>query len=299
MAFAMWDTFFNLFLLAFWFHLWTGSDFRLSYNPYLGTFRRLTNAVIAFLKPAFVVLSERAVALVAILMLLTLRAFAAPHTDSGWILHVGFEWRQPQEGDMGSFLIFTLLSFAVFLFRLWSFAIVFLRTDAHDAQQQPTSALHALCEPFVRIPYLWRPPALLAFGMILVAALSLSGPPTHLSPYTQGLVVLPSPSASPTFIVGCLISAMRGWVEVLSLLVQMMLIFIIGSWVGLLTGTPAVSLACREWTDTLLGPLRRYPLRIGMIDLSPLIYIVVLGLVQGFLHAILLSSYVRITGAGP
>jgi uncharacterized protein YggT (Ycf19 family) len=58
-------------------------------------------------------------------------------------------------------------------------------------------------------------------------------------------------------------------------------------------------MACREWTDTLLGPLRRYPLRIGMIDLSPLIYIVVLGLVQGFLHAILLSSYVRITGAGP
>ena len=37
-------------------------------------------------------------------------------------------------------------------------------------------------------------------------------------------------------------------------------------------------------TEPILAPLRRLPLRIGMIDLSPMVAIILLGLVQTFVN---------------
>ena len=53
----------------------------------------------------------------------------------------------------------------------------------------------------------------------------------------------------------------------------------------------AIMVFCREWMDLLLGPLRRYPMRLGMLDLTPLIFIILLRLVHSLLMALLWTSY--------
>ena len=48
---------------------------------------------------------------------------------------------------------------------------------------------------------------------------------------------------------------------------------------------------CREWLNMLMGPLRRYPLRIGMIDLTPIVMIIAIQIVHQVCSYILLKSY--------
>lgn len=297
MTFDFWDTFFNLFLLAFWVHLWTGNGAEILLNPYLASLRRMTNSVIQFLRPAFLVLPDRAIAVVALLMLLGLRAFSAPRIDSGWVLHLGFEWAQPVETKLTSYLIFSLLSIAIFLFKIWGLSLIFLRTEAGHDHHSPLGALHAVSRPFVDIPYVWRPMALLVFGLGIALVLNLAGLPTIRHPHPDVQNAWNAAGAgSGAIVVRSLISTLCGWVDILGLLVQLMLLLIIGSWVGLLTGAQGLAMACREGTDLLLGPLRRYPLRIGPLDLSPIVFMIGIGFLQGILHGALYSSYVRAAG---
>ncbi len=69
---------------------------------------------------------------------------------------------------------------------------------------------------------------------------------------------------------------------------------IIGSWVAMFTGAHGLMMFCRNWTDTLMGPLRRYPLRIGPLDLTPIVMIFLLEFIHGFLMGILLKSYTKL-----
>ncbi len=301
MNFGIWDLFFNLFLLAFWIHFWSPAARATLGNPYLAAMRRMTDAVVRFLRPAFLVLPDRAIAGLAIVILLLLRAFSAPRTDSGWILQLGFEWRQPLETAMGSYLVFTVLSFAIFLFQIWGLTLIFLRTESFYEQGSISSALQAVARPFVNLPYVWRPAVLLGFGMLIAAALIRLGFPTAMTPsaYLEANALwLHSGDWSGALVVRALISALAGWVGLLGILVQLMLILIIASWVGMLTQSPALSLMCRDGINMLLGPLRRYPLRIGMFDLSPIVFIFAIGFVRAFLMNALFQSYIRAAGAG-
>ena len=51
---------------------------------------------------------------------------------------------------------------------------------------------------------------------------------------------------------------------------------------------------CRTWIDFLMGPLRRYPLRIGMLDLTPIIMIFALDFLHRFMMGILARSYLKL-----
>ena len=56
-------------------------------------------------------------------------------------------------------------------------------------------------------------------------------------------------------------------------------------------GSPPLQLASREWMDFFMGPLRRYPLQIGPVDLTPLVMLVGLSFAQRILMYFLLRSY--------
>lgn len=296
MAFDTWDTFFNILLLFFWFRLWSRDDRSLFFNPFLAGITRVTDSVFHFLRPAFLGLPARGVAVIAILLLLALRAFAAPRAPAGWLLRIGFELREPHTSQLISFLAFTLLSFAIFLFKLCGLSLLFLRPDSGTDGQRTTSAFHALTQPFTSIPFYLRPPALFVFGIAIGVAVNMAGQPAN-SPTDAALSAFGSLSPagiSPALIVRCAVSAVAGWVDVLALLVQLMIGLIIGSWVALFTGAPAVAGFCREWTDFLLGPMRRYPLQVGSLDLTPIIFIVLLNVLHNFANGFLFGCYQRL-----
>jgi uncharacterized protein YggT (Ycf19 family) len=71
----------------------------------------------------------------------------------------------------------------------------------------------------------------------------------------------------------------------------MMILLVIGSLVSLFTGSTDMAFVCKEWIDLLLGPLRRYRLQIGPLDLSPVVYIIALSFLRPWLSVLLHVSY--------
>ena len=88
-----------------------------------------------------------------------------------------------------------------------------------------------------------------------------------------------------------LMLALIGWVQLLPMLQSLMLLLIIGSWVSMFAQSHNLAMLCRDWINLLLGPLRRYPLRIGMFDLSPIVFFFAIGLVHAILMSILVAAY--------
>lgn len=295
MVFSTWDTLFNLLLLVFWVRVWAHDEREAVFNPYLAAANRLTAGVIHFLRPAFFMMPERLVALIAMLLIFALRAFVAPRAESGWIVHLGFEWRQAHEAGLTTFLAFTLLSFAIFIFKVWGVSLLFLREESRVGLPHTYATLQAISRPFVNVPYALRPAILLVCGIALAVVLNLVGYPTQLNPFRLGdLAGHITPGLNAALFWRALISALSGWVEVFSAMIQTLVVLILGSWIAMFTGAPGIGHACREWTDLLMGPMRRYPVRIGMFDLSPVVYIFILGAIQTLLQGILLQSYIRL-----
>jgi len=48
---------------------------------------------------------------------------------------------------------------------------------------------------------------------------------------------------------------------------------------------------CRDWINLLLGPLRRYPVKIGMFDLSPIIFFFAIGIAHTLLMSVIFAAY--------
>ena len=295
MQFGSWDTVFNILMLVFWVHAWMPESNQILFNPYLASVRRLASAIAGFLRPAFFGLSERGVAAIAFVLLLVLRAFAAPREHNAWVLRFGFEWRQPDIAGAADYVLYSALSFAIFIFMLWGVTLIFVRGRADTDSRHTTATLHNLAQPFTRLPYEWRPGILLVFGVAIGLLLNFSGQPTNLSPF-HGLnaAFTTEQVFSARLILQCAISALSAWVEILAILVQAMIVLIIGSWVAMFTGSQTIMFFCREWLDLIMGPMRNYPIRIGMIDLSPIVMFFILRFAYGILNGILQNSYVRL-----
>ncbi len=282
MQFNSWDTLFNILLLIFWFRIWATEDRASLFNPYIASLHRLSDAIVKFLKPVFFILSPRMIAAVSLVFLVALRAFAAPREDMGWHIVLGFAnvIRQPVTQSVNAYLLFSVLSFAMFLFKLWGLSLIFVRSDASSRSDNTTAALYQLARPFSDLRYEWRPGVLFIFGCVLIAALDLLGGVKGDSTASHALQ--------------CTILALACWVSILSVVIQIVFLLIIGSWVSLFTNAQNIMLFCRDWMDFFLGPMRRYPLRIGMLDLTPLAFMFLLFIVEGLLMGILFNSYNRL-----
>lgn len=80
-------------------------------------------------------------------------------------------------------------------------------------------------------------------------------------------------------------------VRILSLIQMLMIVLIIGSWASLFSTSSALMLFCKDWIDLLLGPFRRLPLRLGPVDLTPIVFYFAVGYVEQILTAILSQAY--------
>lgn len=288
MQYGTWDTLFNILVLLFWFGLWTPDDIRrLYFNPFLAPLARASGSAIQFLRPVFFGLSARWIAATAIVFLLLLRGLAAPAQPEAWIIRFGFIERQPAASSIPASLAFSLISFAIFIFKLWGLSLIFARGRQMVADHA-SQTLHELAQPFTGLRPELRPITLLGFGIVIATLLNLAGAPSDspLAAFTQ------SGTAGPALILRYAISSLAAWVDLLLLLRSMLLVLIIGSWIAMFTGAQGIGAFCREWTDLLLGPLRRYPIRVGMLDLTPLVFLLAIQyLIYPILMGILVVAY--------
>ena len=276
----MWDTLFNLVLLLFWSAMFTRDEREWAANPFLVNVARLQRGTVGFIQPVLPFLGRRMVALGCLLFLLLFRGFVLP-ANAEWGLQLGFTGARFQPGTVLTRLMFSVVSFALFLFKLWGVSLIYVHRTREAGFRPSSDALSKLARPFTDLAVRFRPAALLALGMLLAYALSAIGRPLN-------------PGAGlPLVVLGArsFILALSGWVAVLQIVQSCLLLMIIGSWVSMFTGAHGLAHFCREWIDLLVGPIRRYPLRIGMLDLTPLVFLIGIGFLHDLLQGILFNSF--------
>ncbi len=280
MEFGSWDTAFNLVLLLFWYQIWAGREHADLFNPYLAPMIRIADSVMHFLRPVFFSTPREIVAAISLVFALVLRGLAVP-TESAGTVAIGFEIRTPYDGEIWSCILLSFLSFGVFAFKLWGISLIYVHGRQASRFNHASSTLYSLARPFADMPRQWRPVVLLVTGTALGILLDLAGVPPPGAPAAAGTGHL----------IQCVISAVAGWVNVLMILQSALIVLIIGSWISMFMASHGLMFFCREWIDLILGPLRRYPMRIGMLDLTPIVFFFGVSIVHGILQGILWRSY--------
>lgn len=275
MLFGSWDTLYNILLFVFWFRIWTHDDRTVYFNHYLSQLNRLAEGAVNFLKPVFFGLSGRSISLIALSILLALRAASYPHGALTQVDMGGFVAYSPDVSSVLSCLAFSALSLGLFLFKLWGLSLVYSWVPL-SRSQPPAVVLRGMAMPFSRIQARLKPLVLVAFGCFLALMLrSLSDNASAWNVSFARLIAL----------------SLAEWVDVLLLARTLMILLIIGSWISMFAASPGIAVFCREWLEFFLGPLRRYPLRLGMFDLTPLIFFFALGFVHYALKVVLANIY--------
>jgi uncharacterized protein YggT (Ycf19 family) len=291
MNFSTWDTLFNMLMIAFWFRIWTHDDDRhIQFNPYLAPIARLSRVVLTFIEPVFFGLSSRLVALITIGVIITFRALISP-SESIWMITLGLD-AQPATASLVNKLIFSVLSFGTFLFRLWGVSLLFTWAGAARSEEHTVSLLHYLSRPFSDCRIQWRPIILTVYGLLLVVLLDHFGravPPEMRMGLPGGLYW--GGGVALTALLKAAILALAAWTQLLPMLQSLMMMLIIGSWISMFTHSQGLAMLCRDWINLLIGPLRRYPVRIGMVDLSPIIFFFAIGIAHTILMSIIVAAY--------
>lgn len=248
--------------LAFllWFYAWMPDVRDIYFNPYVGYVRRAGDFIIRAVRPLFFGAPDRVVAGVTAAAIVILRGVLC----SGHVaLRVVFGFHQficvPGDG-VPHYVAASVVSFALFLFKVWGLSLLLVRRDQAMAFDRAEATAAHLCQPFIRLRYAARIPALAGMGFACIAA----------------MMVLQAPSVfqAPLFFgVQALISVVKEWVMVLPLAASLMIVTIIGSWVAMLSASHGLMHFCNEWLSFLMGPLRNRQIRIGMLDLMPLVVV--------------------------
>lgn len=285
MHFQAIDVAFNLLLLLFWLRAWSGTRPRSFYNPYLVRVDRAGEGLVNFLRPVFGRTPGWLVAALAFVFLLLLRALACPREMGGWALAFGFQAVRAAAASLPSCIAFSALSFGIFLYACWGLTLLLALLNPASRREGPAAFLAEISHPVSAVPRQLFPPLVLLCGTLLAAVLPIADA-------GQGGL----PAASPVLLLlRFMIDALAAWVGLLYLVTQAMFWLIIGSLIGAASGTGHVAWFCQEWIDALLGPLRRYPIRAGMFDLTPLVYLLIIRfMVYPTLMGVLERAYARL-----
>ncbi len=286
-----WDMLFNMGLFLLWFRFWNRPGRTAYFNPFVGVVERAGYSVVGFVRSAFPFLPDLTAALLAFLFLLAFRAvlflYLVGTYSAEWHLGFGIVGQglpSVVSRTFGGYFFLSLLSFGVFLFYIGSLSLIYVRPGQGTSMGHPEEALAAYASPLTRLRPEFRPFTLLASGMALTLAL------VAISPLSFGMF-LGGPFVAT---VKLTVSAMLGWVASLHILLMLVMGLIIGSWVSMFSGSMGLASFCRNWLDMFLGPMRRYPIRIGMLDLSPIVFFLVLQLIAGLLQSVLQGVYDRL-----
>ncbi len=300
MSLAPIDLLFNIVVMLFWFRIWNRRCRATDLNPYMSGVMIFTQPVLDLFRfrrdgllPAWIP------AAATWFMLILFRGLALPALNpeavqDAWRLRIGFASVAPAAcagKNVFLFVIFSFLSFGVFLFQVWAFALLFLREyRPGQSTDRPSEFLHSAARPFSKAPAGARPWLLLGFGMFLAAMMNA---------LCVGQAESGANSISSALIMGgqWAIAAIAGAVDLLLVLCSLLVILIVGSWLVILTTSRALMITCREWLDFLLGPFRRFPIRLGPLDLTPIVAFLVFEIIHWLVNGnILPRLYLLLRG---
>ena len=281
----IWDGLFNVVLLLLWFRTWTYEDRYLYFNPYLASLTRISNSILKVLQPLFFKTTPRMIPGFAIALVIIFRTVILA-SGAPMKLAAGFEVAIPITSSILSCLIFSITSFLLFIFMLWSIALIYIRPGMNSPSNHTGNAIATLARPFTDIKPEWRPLALFIFGSILAAGVALGGEAKG------GSMLFGGPT---TVIMAKLaISSLACFANILFYIHSFTVLLIIGSLVSAFTASQNLMTFCQEWLNFFMGALRRYPIRIGMFDLTPLLFIFALQFVHNQIMKIILELYSRL-----
>jgi len=292
MNLGAWDILLNACLLVLWFRIWNAQGDG-DFGWRTGCLWQATDAIFRMLRPAPRSMNERWIAAALFVVLaaaktLLFASILAGTAGAQWGLRMGFEQVVVASGSgsppLGRLAAMTALSFAVFLFMLWSISAIYLPRRAHPFASQAEGTLRELSAPFSMLPIHWRPAALLVLGLAVCAAARFDWSAASLGEAGGELL-------QPWTWLRFVISTLAAVVGLCGTLQSFVMLLIIGSWISLFSSSEALHIFCREWLDMLLGPLSRYPLRIGFLDLTPIIFFFALGLAQKTILPLLAGIY--------
>ena len=173
MRFQIWNIAFNVVMMMFWFRLWSHDDRSLFFNPHLSTLERFSDSIIGFMRPMFAGVPERVIPGILVVFLLVLRALMIA-LGAPLELRFGFVVAKPVAAEIFSCLLFSALSFAFFLFMLWGLSLLYVRTRFSSQSHHTLNAVDCLARPFSNFRAEFRPPLLLAIGIVLATILLLA-----------------------------------------------------------------------------------------------------------------------------
>jgi len=292
MTLTLIDMLYNGVAFLFWIRIWTANTQAALFNPYLQGIQVFTQPLLDVTPPSFRIRAVDWGAVLAWGLMVIFRGVALPVLNptgiqNAWQLLLGFDSLVPAQSSaqglmMG--LIFSLMSFGIFLFYVWGLALLFMRRfQMGQVADRTLDFVCAVARPFSILKPFVRPWILLVFGVTLVSILSgLRAEDAASLGSSTGLI----PGLRAT------ISVLAGFAELLMILQSLLIILIIGSWVSLFTGGGVLDIFCREWMDFVLGPFRRFPLQIGFFDLTPIIVFILLELAHFFVKKALWVAYV-------
>jgi len=292
MNLGAWDVLLNACLLVLWFRIWNaGGDGSFSWRT--GYLWQATDAIFRMLRPTPRPANERLTAAALFIVLaaaktLLFASILAGAAGAQWGLRMGFEHvvvsSYSESPSLVRLAAMTALSFAIFLFLLWSISALYLPRGTHPFATQPEGTLRDLSAPFSLLPLWLRHVVLIGLGLAICAAARIDWSAGSLRYAVADLLY-------PWTWLRLLVSCLAAVVGLCGILQSFVMLLIIGSWLSLFSSSEALHVFCREWLDLFLGPLNRYPLRIGFLDLTPIIFFFALGLMQRTILPMLAAIY--------
>jgi uncharacterized protein YggT (Ycf19 family) len=275
MDFGGWDAVFNLCILLLWAGAWVVNSREADFNPYLKAFRDGIVSALAVVRPAFFNAPYPVIAAIGIILLMLARSLLVPR-EPNWAIPMGLMSLRLQHADTwAESLLFGALSSCVYLFKFWAVAVLYLGFGRADAAGSARLALRRFAFPLSWVRSELRPAVLLAMGTGLILLLG------RMAGGHGEAMALPK----------AFLSALAAWVGALDILRLTLFVLIVGSWVAMASGSTNIAWMCNEWLELLLGPIRRFPVRVGMLDLTPLLFFFGLALLQFVLMRVLIFAW--------
>ena len=284
---------FNLLLLVFWIRLWSAPEKEFYFNPFLSGTVKLTDSVLAFLRPVLF-LPEQAAALVVLLFITLFKTLLFYRLNVTWIIRIGtyFQFAPDVAGErIVPLLLFSVLHVAVFLVRLWTVYLLVGLITPPFRTTRATEALAFFARPFSRLPPLAQPFVLIALHAALVFALSRTGTFSVFGQTPEAS----RPLLSSPFLEGPLYAQLlkTGWLAALSfadglmLLTRGLFVLILANLGASILQARGAALICSEGAELLLGRFARHGVGGMGFDFTPLIFFFVVDLMYNGICRIL------------
>lgn len=276
---------FNILLLLFWVRLWAAPDREFYFNPFLSGTVRMTDSVLAFLRPVLN-LPEPVAAWLIMVFVVAFKTLFCGRLQVVWTITfgTGFTFAPPIiEHHWGPQLLFSVFHFVAFLLKFWCVYLIVKVITPPMRANRATETLAFFARPFSRLPFIAQAVVLAALHVALAFAVSRTGVMNSVNPLTQETTAI---AASP-FLSGPLVVQLlkTGWLAALSMadgfsiLIRALFVLIIGNFAAAILQAQSVLIICLEGVELLMGRFARNRAVTGMgFDFTPLIFFFVVDM---------------------